>query len=651
MSTETASPNKAGTYDSSHIRILEGLEAVRKRPGMYIGTQDASGLHKMVYEVVDNGVDEAMAGHATTLDIRILPDNVIEVSDDGRGIPVDIHPEAKVATLEVVMTKLHAGGKFGDGGYEITGGLHGVGVSVVNALSEWLEAEVHKDGKIYYQKYHRGAPEAPMSVRPESTKRRGTTIRFKPDGSIFTTTEFKFSILKHRLEEMAFLNRGLQINVGDLRGKEPKEVKFRYDGGIQEFVQKLTAKRKMLHKKPIYFEGKHESLRAEVAMCYTDGQAEQVLCFTNGINNILGGTHLEGYRAALTRTLNEYLKKDEPLRKKLARSFSGDDVREGLVCVLSVKIPEPQFNSQTKEKLVNAEVRGLMQTLTTERLTLHLEENPGEIKPILEKCILSSRARDAARKARELVTKRKGVLEGGGLPGKLADCSEKDPGKSELFIVEGDSAGGSAKQGRNREYQAILPIKGKILNVHKGRDDKVLENEEIRTLVTAIGMGIGEIVDLEKLRYHKIIIMTDADVDGSHIRTLLLTFFYKKMRPLVDGGFLHIAQPPLYLIHKGKERHYAFTDGEKDQIVKDFNSDKTVVQRYKGLGEMNPEQLWETTMDPTKRVMLKVSPIDYDEQGNLEKIDRVFDVLMGDEVQPRRRFIEENAKLVAHLDT
>lgn len=651
MSTETASPNKAGTYDSSHIRILEGLEAVRKRPGMYIGTQDASGLHKMVYEVVDNGVDEAMAGHATTLDIRILPDNVIEVSDDGRGIPVDIHPEAKVATLEVVMTKLHAGGKFGDGGYEITGGLHGVGVSVVNALSEWLEAEVHKDGKIYYQKYHRGAPEAPMSVRPESTKRRGTTIRFKPDGSIFTTTEFKFSILKHRLEEMAFLNRGLQINVGDLRGKEPKEVKFRYDGGIQEFVQKLTAKRKMLHKKPIYFEGKHESLRAEVAMCYTDGQAEQVLCFTNGINNILGGTHLEGYRAALTRTLNEYLKKDEPLRKKLARSFSGDDVREGLVCVLSVKIPEPQFNSQTKEKLVNAEVRGLMQTLTTERLTLHLEENPGEIKPILEKCILSSRARDAARKARELVTKRKGVLEGGGLPGKLADCSEKDPGKSELFIVEGDSAGGSAKQGRNREYQAILPLKGKILNVHKGRDDKVLENEEIRTLVTAIGMGIGEIVDLEKLRYHKIIIMTDADVDGSHIRTLLLTFFYKKMRPLVDGGFLHIAQPPLYLIHKGKERHYAFTDGEKDQIVKDFNSDKTVVQRYKGLGEMNPEQLWETTMDPTKRVMLKVSPIDYDEQGNLEKIDRVFDVLMGDEVQPRRRFIEENAKLVAHLDT
>ena len=650
MAAEEAQTPRA--YDSSHIRILEGLEAVRKRPGMYIGTQDSTGLHKMVYEVVDNCVDEAMAGFATTIDVRILEDNVIEVRDDGRGIPVDIHPEAGVATLEVVMTKLHAGGKFGDGGYEITGGLHGVGVSVVNALSEWLEAEVHKDGKVYFQKYLQGTPAGPMDVRPDTTKHaRGTVIRFKPDGSIFTTTEYKFSLLKHRLEEMAFLNKGLKINLGDERGgTADKKAEFRYDGGILEYIQKLTSKRKVIHKKPIYFEGRHEQLRAEVAMCYTDAQHEQVLCFTNGINNILGGTHLEGFRAALTRTLNEYLKKDDGLKRKLNRSFSGDDVREGLYCVISVKIPEPQFNSQTKEKLVNAEVRGLMQTLTTDRLTLHLEENPGEVKPILEKCILSSRARDAARKARDLVTKRKGVLEGGGLPGKLADCSEKDPGKSELFLVEGDSAGGSAKQGRNRENQAILPLKGKILNVHKGRDDKVLENEEIRTLVTAIGVGIGEEIDLERLRYHKVVIMTDADVDGSHIRTLLLTFFFKKMRPLLDGGFLYIAQPPLYLITKGKERQYCFTDQEKDRVVKEYNSDKTVVQRYKGLGEMNPEQLWETTMDPERRVMLKVSPIDYDENGNIEKINRVFDVLMGDDVQPRRRFIEENAQQVAHLD-
>ena len=618
---------------------------------MYIGTQDATGLHKMVYEVVDNSVDEAMAGFATTIDVRILDQNIIEVRDDGRGIPVDIHPEAGVPTLEVVMTKLHAGGKFGDGGYEITGGLHGVGVSVVNALSEWLEAEVHKDGRIYHQKYLQGTPAGPMVVKPEPTKHHGTVIRFKPDGSIFTTTEFKFSLLKHRLEEMAFLNKGLRILVSDERGGSgEKKIEFRYDGGILEYIQKLTAKRKLVHKKPIYFEGRHEQLRVELALCYTDSQHEQVLCFTNGINNLLGGTHLEGFRAALTRTLNEYLKKDDGLKRKLNRSFAGDDVREGLCCVLSVKIPEPQFNSQTKEKLVNAEVRGLMQTLTTDRLTLHLEENPGDVKPILEKCILSSRARDAARKARDLVTKRKGVLEGGGLPGKLADCSEKDPGKSELFLVEGDSAGGSAKQGRNRENQAILPLKGKILNVHKGRDDKILENEEIRTLVTAIGIGIGEEIDLERLRYHKVVIMTDADVDGSHIRTLLLTFFFKKMRALVDGGFLYIAQPPLFLVTKGKERHYCFTDQEKDRVVREFDSDKTVVQRYKGLGEMNPEQLWETTMDPERRVMLKVSPIDYDELGNIEKISRVFDILMGDDVQPRRRFIEENARQVAHLD-
>ena len=637
-----------GPYASSQIKILEGLEAVRKRPGMYIGTQDATGLHKMVYEVVDNSVDEAMAGHASHVQVSILPDNVIEVEDDGRGIPTDIHPDAGVPTLEVVMTKLHAGGKFSGDAYEFSGGLHGVGVSVVNALSQWLEAEVHHNNEIHHQKYEQGKPVAPMSIIGKSNK-HGTTVRFKPDDSIFTTTEFKFSQLKHRLEEMAFLNKGLKITVADKRPGKERTEEFLYRGGIYEFVGKLTKKRVPIHKKIIHLEGKKEGLIAEIALSYTDSQNEQVLCFTNGINNILGGTHLEGFRSALTRTLNEYLKKDDALKKKLSRSFTGDDVREGLVCVLSVKVPEPQFNSQTKEKLVNAEARGLVQQIVNEKLSLFLEENPAEIKPILEKCLLSCKARDAARKARELVTKRKGILEGGGLPGKLADCSEKDPTLCEIFIVEGDSAGGSAKQGRDRNIQAILPLKGKILNVHKGRDDKILENEEIKTLVTAIGVGIGEHIDLEKLRYHKIVIMTDADVDGSHIRTLLLTFFFKKMRPLVDSGFLYIAQPPLYLIKKGKEGRYAYTDAEKERVVKEFDSDKTVIQRYKGLGEMNAEQLWETTMDPEKRVMLKVEPVE-NENGEEERVDRVFDILMGDDVSPRRKFIEENASKVAHLD-
>ncbi len=639
---------KIGEYDSSKIKILEGLEAVRKRPGMYIGTQDDTGLHKMVYEVVDNSVDECMAGFATTIFVKILPGDIIEVQDDGRGIPVDIHPDAGIPTLEVVMTKLHAGGKFGDDAYDITGGLHGVGVSVVNGLSEWLEAEVHQKGTIYYQKFKEGEPVAPMADKGK-TDHTGTVVRFKPDATIFTTVEFKYPMLRQRLEEMAFLNKGLIIDLTDAReqGKE-KHEKFQYKGGILEYVEKLTTKRSKIHKNIIYFEGQNETVRSEIALCYTDSSADQVICFTNGINNMLGGTHLEGFRTALTRTLNDYLKKDTTLAKKLGRNFTGEDVREGLVSVISVKIPEPQFNSQTKEKLVNAEVKGLMQQLVSERLTLHLEENPGEIKPILEKCILSSKARDAARKARELVTKRKGILEGGGLPGKLADCAEKDPALCELFIVEGDSAGGSAKQGRDRNFQAILPLKGKILNVLKGRDDKILENEEIKTLVTAVGVGFAEQLELDKLRYHKIIIMTDADVDGSHIRTLILTFFFKKMRPLIDAGYLYIAQPPLYLVKNGKKSAYAFTDAQKDKLVADFNSDKTVIQRYKGLGEMNPDQLWETTMDPEKRVMLRVSPIDYDD--NPDRVQRVFEVLMGDEVTPRRRFIEENAKLVANLD-
>jgi DNA gyrase subunit B len=598
---------KAHTYDESKITALKGLEAVRKRPGMYIGTQDATGLHKMVYEVVDNSVDEAMAGYAHHIVVKMLPDNVIEVQDDGRGIPTGIHPTEKISTIEVVMTMLHAGSKFGDGGYKISGGLHGVGVSVVNALSEWLEVEVHRDGEIHYMEFERG--KAKGHVKPKGkTNRTGTTVRFKPDSTIFTTIEFKYGLLHQRLEEMAYLNAGLKMELRDERKTPHKKEVFEFAGGIREFVEKHLQKRQRLHKKIIYIEGKHDQLMAEVALVYTDTQSETVFCFTNGINNSLGGTHLEGFRTALTRTLNEYVKKDEGLKKKLAgSSLSGDDVREGLLAVISVKVPEPQFNSQTKEKLVNAEVKGLMQTLVGDKLSLFLEENPQEIKPILEKCVLSYRAREAARKARELVTKRKGVLESGGLPGKLADCSEKNPELCELFLVEGDSAGGSAKQGRNRNYQAILPLKGKILNVIKGNDEKILENEEIRTLVTAIGIGFGnDGLELDRLRYHKIIIMTDADVDGSHIRTLLLTFFYKKMRPLVDQGYLYIAQPPLYLVKNGKDSAYAFTDAEKDRVVKKHNSDKTVVQRYKGLGEMNPEQLWETTMDPEKRVMLKV---------------------------------------------
>ncbi|MCB1324913.1 MAG: DNA topoisomerase (ATP-hydrolyzing) subunit B [Spirochaetales bacterium] len=647
-----STPNAKGdssSYGTHSIKILEGLEAVRKRPGMYIGTQDATGLHKMVYEVVDNSVDEHMAGHARAVQVRILPDNIIEVQDDGRGIPVGLHPDAKVSTLEVVMTKLHAGGKFEKDAYKISGGLHGVGVSVVNALSEWLEAEVHQEGKIHFQAYRKGVPVKPVAVKGK-TKHTGTVIRFKPDGSIFTTTEFKYSVIRQRLEEMAFLNRGLIMRLSDERKKPHKQEEFLFQGGIQELIERIAARRQMLHKRIIYFEGEREGVTGEFAMAYTGAQAELVYCFTNGINNSLGGTHLEGFRTALTRTLNEYLKKDDAIKKKLGGSLTGDDVREGLVCVISVKIPEPQFNSQTKEKLVNAEVKGQVQQIVNDKLSLFLEENPGEIKPILEKCILSHRAREAARKAREMVTKRKGFLEGGGLPGKLADCSEKDPSKSEIFIVEGDSAGGSAKQGRNRNYQAILPLKGKILNVLKARDDAILNNEEIKTLVTALGVGFGtEGFEMGRLRYHRIIIMTDADVDGSHIRTLLLTFFFKKMRPVVDNGFLYIAQPPLYLLRAGKVHEYAFTEQQKERFIKKHGEDKATIQRYKGLGEMNPEQLWETTMDPERRVMLQVNPL-HEGSPELLDVDRTFTILMGDDVGPRREFIETNALSVANLD-
>ena len=558
-------------YGASNIKILEGLEAVRKRPGMYIGTQDSTGLHKMVYEVVDNSIDEHMAGFAKNIHVYLKEGDIIEVKDDGRGIPIEIHPQAKISTLEVVMTKLHAGGKFEKDVYKISGGLHGVGVSVVNALSEWLEAEVHVKEEIYMQRYERGIPVTTVK-KIGSTKHSGTIVRFKADPTIFTTTTYSYKLLHQRLEEMAFLNRGLRIFLHNEQSKNKESVEFCYQGGIQEMVVKLTQKRVLLHKKVINFEGTKEGVIGEFALAYTESQREDVFCFTNGINNILGGTHLEGFKAALTRTLNDYLKRDESLKRKLGASIlSGDDVREGLVAVLNIKVPEPQFNSQTKEKLVNAEVKGLIQQIVSENLQLYLEENPSVVKPILEKCILSCKAREAARKARELITKRKGFLEGSSLPGKLADCAEKDPSKSELFLVEGDSAGGTAKQGRDRNSQAILPLKGKILNVLKASDETVLSNEEIRTLVTAIGIGFGdEGFSEDRLRYHKIIIMTDADVDGAHIRTLLLTFFYTKMRPLLQKGYLFIAQPPLYLIKKGKEFQYAYTEEEKDNIIKNL---------------------------------------------------------------------------------
>ncbi|WP_108960355.1 DNA topoisomerase (ATP-hydrolyzing) subunit B [Leptospira ellinghausenii] len=629
-------------YSASKIKILEGLEAVRKRPGMYIGTQDESGLHKMVYEVVDNSVDEAMAGHCTEIDVRILPENIIEVRDNGRGIPTGIHPDKGKSTIEVVLTILHAGGKFENDAYKVSGGLHGVGVSVVNALSTYLEVEVHQEGKLHYQKYQTGVPIEDVKIIGETTH-RGTVVRFKPDDTIFTTVDFSFDTLSARFREIAFLNKGLLIRIEDQRKEEIAKHEFKFDGGIVSFVEYITESKHPLHK-VLHFVGEKENVWAEIALQYCDTYSENIFCFTNAINNNLGGTHLEGFRTALTRTLNDHLKKDQTLFKKQPNGLQGDDIKEGICAVISIKIPQPQFNSQTKEKLVNAEVKGLMQTITGEGLNRYFEENPAIIKKILEKCILASKAREAARRARDL-TRRKTVLEGGGLPGKLADCSEKDPEHCELFLVEGDSAGGSAKQGRDRNTQAILPLKGKILNVEKARLDKILSNEEIRTLITVMGTGIGDDeFNVEKLRYRKIIIMTDADVDGSHIRTLLLTFFFRYMKPIIERGSLYVAQPPLYLLKFGKEAVYVYSDREKDEILKARPNDKVVIQRYKGLGEMNPEQLWDTTMDPKERVMLQVKLQDFVEAED------TFNILMGDEVSPRRRFIEANSYKVANLD-
>jgi len=637
-------------YSAGQIQVLKGLEAVRKRPGMYIGSTGARGLHHLVYEVVDNSVDEALAGYCTRIDVIIRPDNSITVIDDGRGIPVDPHPEEKIPGVEVAMTMLHAGGKFDKTTYKVSGGLHGVGVSVVNALSEWLEVEVRRDGKVYHQRYSRGNKVTELTVIGKA-KGTGTTVSFKPDPQIFTELTFSYDTLSTRLRELAFLNKGLLITLTDERtedGKKPRREEYCYKGGIVEFVEFLRGSRKPLHPKPIYIEASREEAEIEVAIQYDEGYNENTFTFVNNINTHEGGTHLTGFKAALTRTLNEYARKNNLLKKELD-SLSGDDVREGLTCVLSVKVREPQFEGQTKTKLGNSEVQSAVQQVVYEKLSTYLEENPSVARAIIEKAIQAARARIAARKARDL-TRRKSALEGSILPGKLADCSITDPAACELYLVEGDSAGGSAKQGRNRSFQAILPLRGKILNVEKARMDKILSNEEIRTIIAAIGTGIGEDeFNIQNARYHKIIIMTDADVDGAHIRTLLLTFFFRHMRQLIEEGMVYIAQPPLYRVARGKEEYYAYTDEERDQIIQRLNANgkgdrNIVVQRYKGLGEMNPEQLWKTTMDPETRTIMKVTLDD------AVLADQIFQTLMGDEVEPRRRFIEENAKYVRNLD-
>lgn len=636
------SKDKKANYSGDKIQILEGLEAVRKRPGMYIGSTDLPGLHHMVYEIVDNAIDEAMAGFCDTVFVELQADQIISISDNGRGIPVDKHPTAGISTVEVVLTKLHAGGKFGDGAYKVSGGLHGVGVSVVNALSEWLEVEVERDGHKFFQRFERGKPLAPLKKKGKST-RTGTTVTFKADHEIFDTLEYRFDTLASRLRELAFLNKGIVINLKDTRTKEVNEKTYQYKGGIVEFVKMLTEKKNALQKKPIYITGEKEGITMELAMEYSDNYSDQIFCFANAIHTREGGTHLEGFRTALTRAINEY-KKKYGLDKKMEQALTGDDVREGLTAVLTILIPDPQFEGQTKMKLGNGEVKGIVQSIVYEQLCEYFEETPNEGKKIIEKSISSASARIAARKAKDLV-RRKNALDGGGLPGKLADCSSKDSAASELFIVEGDSAGGSAKQGRDRNFQAILPLKGKITNVEKTKLEKILGDGEVAALITAIGCGLGDDYDESKLRYHKIVIMTDADVDGAHIQTLVLTFFYRYMPQLIEKGYLYIARPPLYLLSKGKEQRYAYSDQEKVKIVSEYGDDAKVgVQRYKGLGEMNPDQLWETTMNPENRVLLQVA---VDDQV---AADETFVILMGDEVEPRRKFIEENAQKVGELD-
>lgn len=627
-----------GSYGAQQIQVLEGLEAVRKRPGMYIGSTSARGLHHLVYEVVDNSIDEALAGFCNRVEVKIHKDNSITVIDNGRGIPVDMHETGKPA-VEVVLTILHAGGKFGGEGYKVSGGLHGVGVSVVNALSEWMDVEVKVNGKIHFIRFERGYTVQSLKVIGE-TEETGTKVSFKPDKEIFEEIEYSFDTLKTRLRELAFLNRTITIVLEDERTEEKQE--FYYEGGITSFVEYLNKSKDVVHPKPIYLNGSKDTTLAEIAIQYNDSYAENIYSFVNNINTQEGGTHLSGFKIALTRAINDFGRKLN-LLKENDENLSGDDVREGLTAVISVKIQEPQFEGQTKTKLGNSEVRGVIDNIVSEGLSEFFEENPGVTKKIIEKAVMASRAREAARKAREL-TRRKSALESSSLPGKLADCSIKDPDQAEIYLVEGDSAGGSAKQGRDRRFQAILPLRGKILNVEKARMDKILNNEEIRAMITAFGNGIGEEFDIEKRRYGKIIIMTDADVDGSHIRTLLLTFFYRHMQPLIQGGHVYIAQPPLYLVKKGRESWYLYSDAEMDSLLAKIGRDGINVQRYKGLGEMNPEQLWETTMNPETRTILRV------ELEDAITADEIFSILMGDKVEPRRKFIEENASKVRNLD-
>lgn len=627
-------------YTASDIQVLTGLEPVRKRPGMYIGSTGPKGLHHLVYEVVDNSIDEALAGICDTINVTIFNDNSIKVTDNGSGIPVEKHPQTGKSTVETVLTILHAGGKFDNGAYKVSGGLHGVGVSVVNALSEWLIVNVRRDGKEYMQKFEIGIPVSELDVVGES-KETGTTIHFKPDASIFEITEYSFETLEYRFREMAFLNKGIKIILKDERNDKIKE--FYYEGGISSFVEYINKNKTPIQNNIMYFEAEKDGTTVELALQYTDGYSENIFTFANNINTGEGGTHLSGLRTALTRVINDYGRQYGYIKEK-DDNLSGDDVREGLTGVLSVKLMDPQFEGQTKSKLGNSETRGIVESLAYEYINIYLEENPKEGKIILEKAVSSQRAREAARKARDL-TRRKSVLDNTTLPGKLADCQDSDISTTEIYIVEGDSAGGSAKQGRDKKFQAILPLKGKIMNVEKARLDKILGFDEIRALITAFGTGIGEDFNLEKLRYGKIIIMTDADVDGAHIRTLLLTFFYRYMKDLIDNGHIYIAQPPLFKVSRGKTEYYAYDDEELNEVIDKIGRDtRYMIQRYKGLGEMNPDQLWETTMDPETRTLLQVSIDD------ALVADEIFTTLMGDKVQPRKEFIEENAKYVSNLD-
>jgi len=628
-------------YGENQIQVLEGLEAVRKRPGMYIGSVSARGLHHLVYEIVDNSVDEALAGYCSEINVSINEDNTITVKDNGRGIPVGIHPKQGIPTVEVVYTILHAGGKFGDGGYKVSGGLHGVGASVVNALSEWTEVIVERDGGKHRIKFERGKTVEKFE-RIGDSKKTGTTVTFKPDDTIFETVEFDENILLQRFREMAFLTKGLKITLIDKRVEEPKEKVFHYEGGLNSFVEFLNKNKEIINKVPIYIE-KDGEVPVEIAIQFNTSYTENLYSFVNNINTIEGGTHLEGFKRALTKIFNDYARKNNILKEKDG-NLQGEDIREGITAVISVKISEPQFEGQTKTKLGNSNVTGIVMSAMNDQLVPFLEENPAIAKAILEKCISASRAREAARKARELI-RRKNVLESNSLPGKLADCSEKDPSLCEIYIVEGDSAGGSAKQGRDRKFQAILPLWGKMLNVEKTRVDKVYNNEKLVPVITAVGAGIGSDFDITKIRYSKIIIMADADVDGAHIRTLLLTFFFRYMRPLVENGNIYLAQPPLYKISKrGMKDIYLYNDNDLNKTLDEIGKENVTIQRYKGLGEMNPEQLWETTMDPAHRTLIQVTLED------AVQSDETFTVLMGEEVEPRRLFIQENAKYVKNLD-